>query len=44
MTAVPILALLAALLAGWLQPVGAQSGKQLKVVFEVRADSRLSRG
>jgi hypothetical protein len=36
MTAVPMLALLAALLAGWLQPVWAQSGKQVKVVFEFR--------
>ena len=43
MTAVSILVLLATVLAGWVHPVGAQSGKQVKVVFEFRQSATQSR-
>ena len=43
MTAVSILVLLAAVLAGSVHPAGAQSGKQVKVVFEFRQSATQSR-
>jgi hypothetical protein len=43
MIAISILVLLATVLAGWVHPVGAQSGKQVKVVFEFRQSATQSR-
>jgi hypothetical protein len=43
MTVVSILVLLAIGLAGWVHPVGAQSGKQVKVVFEFRQSTTQNR-
>jgi hypothetical protein len=43
MVALPALALLVALLGGWL-PVSAQSSKQIKVLFEFRQSTTQSRG
>ena len=43
MVAVPALALLVALLGGWL-PVSAQGSKQIKVLFEFRQSTTQSRG